>query len=308
MPYPVTIANRQFTRYDVCSSFALPPTRTADTGWFFRSLGRFHLSIEQLSESRLSLKAINLAMWSGPRNISTAMMRSWENRPDTQVIDEPFYAHYLEHTGIVHPMREEIIASQETDWKKIATELGSPGNASHALRYQKHITTHMLPHMDLEWAANIHHCFLIRDPALVVASYAKKRADVSAPDLGFEEQLNVYRKVCAVAADNQTSDNGNSTKQPLVIDSDAFLRNPEIHLRAICEQLELEFVDAMLSWPAGKRASDGIWGQHWYDAVEQSTCFGKPKTLDTRLSKDQQRVADECRSAYQAMAENALHL
>ncbi len=203
-----------------------------------------------------------LAMWSGPRNISTAMMRSWENRGDCAVVDEPLYAHYLKHTGLDHPGREEVIAAGETDWKKVASALTGAVPGGYPIFYQKHMTHHLLPHIDRQWLAQLTHVFLIRDPRRVLLSYVKSRPNVTADDIGVHQQLEIFRHVRAATG-----------ATPPVIDALEFLRAPERQLRALCARLNVEFKPQMLHWPAGARASDGVWAPHWYDSVYRSTGF-----------------------------------
>ncbi len=194
-------------------------------------------------------------MWSGPRNLSTAMMRSWENRPDTVVMDEPLYAHYLAATGLDHPMGSEILRSQPTDGDDAIARCLAPLPAGIRVSYQKHMSHHLLPDLDRAWLDQLRHVLLLRHPARVLASYLDKRDDVVLDDLGLPQQLELLDRA------------------ELVIDSDDFLLGPQRHLEAICDLIEVEFDDAMLHWPAGRRSSDGVWAPHWYDAVWQSTGF-----------------------------------
>jgi len=229
-----------------------------------------------------------IAMWSGPRNISTAMMRAWENRPDTQVIDEPFYAHFLQHTGLDHPMREQIIDSGETDWRVIAASLSTLPDEG--IYYQKHITTHWLEHFSTNWLSALDHVFLIREPSAVVASYSLKRQGLTPSDLGYAQQAALF--------DHIKSQRGQT---PMVIDSERFLIDPASHLIKVCEGLNIDYDENMLSWPAGSRKSDGLWSAHWYEAVNQSTGFSPPKHKDVSLDTEQQRVADICTPYYRSM-------
>jgi len=234
-----------------------------------------------------------IAMWSGPRNISTAMMRAWESRADTVVIDEPFYAHFLSHTGLDHPMRDEIISGGETDWRTVVesiTELPDKG-----IVYQKHISTHWMEYFSIDWLDALDHVFLIRNPEPVVASYAIKRDALTASDLGYLQQAALFDLISS-----------RSGQRPMVIDSRRFLEDPAAQLKQICSGLGLPFDECMLSWPSGSRSSDGIWGSHWYDAVNQSTGFAAPRQQQAVLDSQQLRVADICRPYYQAMREFAI--
>src|SRR5436190_7469759 len=208
---------------------------------------------------------VRIAMWSGPRNISTAMMRSWGNRPDTFVIDEPFYAYYLERTGAAHPGAEEVIATGETNWRKIIAKLTGPVPNDTRIFYQKQMTHHLLPEIDRGWLAQVTNCFLIRDPADVIVSYIKKKNDPTLEDLGFVQQAEIFDWV-----------RKHTGAVPPVIDANDVLENPEGILRLLCDAIGVDFTEAMLSWRPGLRETDGIWAKHWYNEVATSTRFRKP--------------------------------
>ena len=231
---------------------------------------------------------VRLACWSGPRSISTATMRAWENRPDTEVIDEPLYAWYLAHTGLDHPGRDQVIAAGETDWRRVVESLTRPWPGGPALQYQKHMAQHLVPDLPREWIASMQNVLLIRDPAEVVSSYLRSRATVVPDDIGILQQLELHVLL------------GRSVP---VIDSADFLRAPETYLRWLCSYAGVEFTDAMLSWPAGPRESDGVWAPAWYDAVERSTGFERPASRGAvTLSGELQRIADAARPHYEAIA------
>lgn len=233
---------------------------------------------------------MRIAMWSGPRNISTAMMRAWENRPDCVVSDEPLYAAYLAATGLDHPGRDEVIAAGETDWRRVADQLTGPIPEDRPLWYQKHMSHHLLPGMDTAWVHRLSNVFLIRDPAAVVDSYLKSRATVVPTDIGLLQQLDLFHAVAE-----------REGQAPPVIDADDFLQRPEAHLRALCSRLGVEFSERMLQWPAGPRASDGVWAPHWYAAVWQSTGFEPWRPRTPRLNAAASAVAEACRPAYEAL-------
>lgn len=234
-----------------------------------------------------------IAMWSGPRNISTAMMRAWENRADTVVVDEPFYAHYLDNTGLDHPMLDEVIAAGETDWQKIVRSLTrAPASG---IFYQKHIATHWLAHFTTDWLDSLDHVFLIREPEPVVASYSIKRDELTASDLGYEQQGFLFDLL-----------HERHGARPAVIDSRRFLAEPEAQLRALCNRLDIPFDSKMLSWPAGARDSDGVWGQHWYDAVNGSTGFAPARHKEVVLDDNQMIIAKACRPFYDRLREFAI--
>ena len=230
-----------------------------------------------------------VAMWSGPRNISTAMMRAWENRSDTVVVDEPFYACYLNATGIVHPMRAEIIASQSIDWRDVAEQLTqAPVDAD--IYYQKHMTHHMLEDVDLSWTGDLVHCFLIRDPRYVVRSYLQKRDSVTCDDIGVKRQYELYRTISEITGQNIP-----------VLDARLTLLHPESALRALCDRLRVPFSTNMLSWPSGRRPSDGVWSSHWYQAVETSTGFQPYDEAPVELSAEDARVAHDSMLYYEKL-------
>ena len=209
---------------------------------------------------------VRIAMWSGPRNLSTAMMRSFGNRPDTTAIDEPFYAAYLAATGLDHPMRAEILAAQPTDPRAVVEGLFAPLPAGRRIHYQKHMTHHMVPSIPRDWFGGVVHAFLIRRPEDVLASYAQKREAVTLEDIGFVQQHSIFRAV------------GEATGSvPVVVEADAILARPRAVLARLCEALAIPFAEEMLAWPAGRRPEDGVWAPHWYGAVERSTGFSPPR-------------------------------
>jgi hypothetical protein len=234
---------------------------------------------------------VRIAMWSGPRNISTAMMRSFENRPDCTVVDEPFYAFYLARTGIDHPMREETLTSQPLDWDGIVSGLVGDGPDHRPIFYQKHMTHHMLPGFDLGWMSACRNAFLIRDPAAVLASYAQKRGEATLDDIGVVRQRELFER----EADRLG-------EAPPVVEGADVLTDPRGTLSALCGRLDIPFSPAMLAWPAGRRDSDGVWGAVWYEAVERSTGFAAPEQRPAPILNDRlRRIADEARPHYEAL-------
>ncbi|MGH8115335.1 MAG: hypothetical protein ACREPS_09835, partial [Rhodanobacteraceae bacterium] len=236
-------------------------------------------------------EGLRIAMWSGPRNISTAMMRAWENRGDTAVIDEPFYAHYLVETGVNHPGRDEVVAAQSTDAAQVAAMLTGAIPDGKAIWYQKHMTQHVLPDMSLDWLDHVTNCFLIREPEAVVASFTIQRPDAAAWELGFEQQARLFDHVCDRLG-----------HAPPVIDAADVLKNPRRALSSLCANLRISFDERMLRWPTGPRSSDGVWAPHWYTAVERSTGFALYRPRQTKLTRFQQQLADSCRSSYGKLA------
>lgn len=230
-------------------------------------------------------------MWSGPRNISTAMMRAWENRPDTVVSDEPLYAHYLIATGAPHPGREEVIASQKNDWREVVRALCGPVPGGAAIGYQKHMCQHVTRDMELDWLAGLTNAFLIRDPDEVVASFARTREEPQLWELGFEMQARLFDHVADFLG-----------AAPPVVDGRDVLQDPEGMLRLLCARLGVPFSERMLSWPAGPRASDGVWAKHWYEAVNRSTGFEPYRPREVKLSPELRRLADACRPHYDKLS------
>ena len=233
------------------------------------------------------MKPLRLAMWSGPRNISTAMMRAWENRGDCSVVDEPLYAHYLAHTGLDHPGRDAVIAAGETDWRRVAAWLTGPIPGGKPIWYQKHMTHHLLPHIGREWLAALSHVFLIRDPREVVLSYLKSRPHLIAEDIGVLRQHEIFEHV-----------RQHSGATPAVLDAGEFLQAPEAQLRVLCEQLGIDFTPRMLAWPPGPRASDGVWAPYWYDAVQRSTGFESYRARERTVPRQWQSVIAEVMPAF----------
>jgi len=230
-------------------------------------------------------------MWSGPRNISTAMMRSFGGRGDCAVSDEPFYGAFLKTTGQRQPMADEVIASMDCDWQSVADAMRGPVPDGMPLWYQKHMPHHMVSNVSITDFPDHRHAFLIRDPARVVASYAAKRVEVTADDLGYARLLDYVDRAAQMTG-----------KAPIILDSADILREPEAHLRALCLALEISWDPGMLKWQAGTRASDGIWASHWYGRVIETTGFGKPESAIPSLDERTQAIADQCRTAYDRLS------
>jgi hypothetical protein len=229
-------------------------------------------------------------MWSGPRNISTAMMRAFENRGDCVVWDEPLYGYYLDATGIDHPGAAEVIADQGTDSDAIIARCIGPVPDGKTLFYQKHMTLHLLPELDRRWLGALQNCFLIRQPEAVMASYAAVRAEATLADIGFVQQAQLFDDVRRI-----------SGQTPLVIDSRDFLLDPRTMLEAICDRLGIDFIADMLHWPAGARASDGVWARHWYDSVWQSTGFAAYRERTYKLTDQERDIARAARPYYESL-------
>jgi Sulfotransferase domain len=235
---------------------------------------------------------MRIAMWSGPRTVSTALMRSFENRKDTVVVDEPLYGYYLARTGIDHPGRDEIIETMPTDWRSVLAGLTSaqlPDGIS--VHYQKHMTHHLLPEIDRAALTGLTHAFLIRDPQQVLASYARVRRQPTLADLGLEQQAEIFQAFGGP-----------------VVDAADILRDPPAVLGALCAALGIAFDPAMLSWPAGPRPTDGVWAPYWYDSVWRSTGFGpyRPTPGAAVLPAELKQLAARCQPFYEEMSARRL--
>jgi hypothetical protein len=235
-------------------------------------------------------QSIRIAMWSGPRNISTTMMRAWGNRPDTVVVDEPFYAYYLNTTGRKHPGADEIIRAGETDCRKVIRQLTGSIPDGKRIFFQKQMTHHLLPEVDREWLSAVTNCFLIRDPGDVIVSYVKKHDDPALEDLGFVQQAEIFDWVC---------DRAKSI--PPVVDAKDVLENPERMLRLLCNAIGIEFSKSMLSWPPGLRETDGVWAKHWYGEVANTTSFRPYRSSHVEIPKRLREIYERCRECYERL-------
>lgn len=234
---------------------------------------------------------IRIAMWSGPRNISTAMMRSFGGRSDCAVSDEPFYGAFLKTTGQRQPMADEVITSMDCDWQSVAENMRGPIPGGKPVWYQKHMPHHMVADVSIADFPDHRHAFLIRDPERVVASYAAKRVEVTADDLGYARQLEFADRAAQITG-----------SAPIVLDSADILRDPETHLRALCAGLDIPWDPGMLGWASGNRETDGIWASHWYGRVIETTGFGQAESAKPALGDREQAIADQCRDAYEKLS------
>jgi hypothetical protein len=240
--------------------------------------------------------AIRIAMWSGPRNISTAMMRSWGNRADTAVIDEPFYAYYLRATGKKHPGADEVMAGGDTDWRNVVDQLTGPVPNGKKIFFQKQMTHHLLPEVDRQWLGAVANCFLIRDPAEVITSYIKKNdVDLALEDLGLVQQAEIFDWVSQ-----------NTKQRAPVIDARDVQQNPKRMLGMLCDATGVEFDEAMLSWPPGLRETDGVWATHWYSEVARSTSFQPYRPKNELVPERLREIHERCRECYDRLYEHRL--
>ena len=233
---------------------------------------------------------VRIAMWSGPRNISTALMRSFEARGDCAVSDEPLYGHYLNHTGLDHPGADEVMASQATDWRVVVDELVGSPPAGQAIWYQKHMAHHLLDSMDRSWMAKLRHCLLIRRPESVLSSYLRTRGSATEDDLGFARQLEILDYARDFLG-----------QEPIVIDSRDVLMAPEKLLRRLCEALGIPFTEAMLRWAPGPRDTDGVWAKYWYEKVEASSGFAPYKPTEVVIPVEFQPVLSAVQPMYERL-------
>ena len=233
---------------------------------------------------------LRIAMWSGPRNISTALMRSWGNRPDTFVCDEPFYAHYLVQTRIAHPGADEVIRHQENDWRKVADWLTGPIPEGKAIYYQKHMAHHLLPNMGRDWIDRVTNCFLIREPREMLTSLLHFLPEPTLADTGLPQQVEIFRQV-----------RQRTGRKPPVVDARDVLDNPRGTLARLCDALGVPFTETMLSWPPGRRSTDGIWAKYWYAAVEKSTSFQPYSPKNDPVPDSLRRLHEQCDELYQQL-------
>ena len=241
------------------------------------------------------MNSIRIAMWSGPRNISTAMMRSFENRPDTVVTDEPFYAHYLDKTGLDHPGKDDVLASQSTNWNEVVEMCIGDIPGEKPIWYQKHMGQHNLERCDLSWIKDVTNCFLIRDPKQVIASYGRRFPVENERLLGFVQQVELLKMV-----EDATGE------APPILDSKDILMNPEGMLKKLCKRIGISFTEKMLNWPVGKRDSDGVWAPHWYNRVEASTDFKPYKEKEIKLDDELMPIYNRCLEHYNLLYEKRI--
>ena len=238
---------------------------------------------------------LRLAMWSGPRNISTALMRSWGNRPDTVVCDEPLYAHYLTVTKLPHPGAEETMAHHEADWRKVVAWLTGPIPEGKSVFYQKHMANHLLPNIELDWLDALTHCFLIREPREMLTSLIEILPRPTVLDTGLPQQVQIYDWV-----------RQRTNRTPPIVDSRDILENPRGVLTRLCAEVGLSFTEEMLSWPPGFRSTDGVWAKYWYAKVETTTTFAAYRPKSDPVPAELHGVLDECNRLYARLYESRL--
>jgi hypothetical protein len=238
---------------------------------------------------------LRIAMWSGPRNISTALMRSWGNRPDTHVCDEPLYAHYLWQTDKDHPGAEEVMAAQERDWRVVVRGLTGPIPRGKSIYYQKHMAHHLLSCIERGWLNEVVNCFLIRDPREMLTSLARKLEEPLLEDTGLPQQVEIFEQV-----------RERTGRVPPVIDAKDVLMDPERVLGLLCEALGVPFTRDMLSWPPGRRETDGVWAKYWYENVEASTGFDPYRPKTDAVPESMTELYDSCLEYYGVLSAQRL--
>ncbi|MGB0908629.1 MAG: HAD family hydrolase [Maricaulaceae bacterium] len=231
-------------------------------------------------------------MWSGPRNLSTAMMRSFGARADTAVWDEPFFAPFLAASGKDHPGREETLAAHDRDPQSVARDCALPPPNGERYFFQKHMPHHMLEGFPMDWAKTAKHFFLIRDPRRVIASYIKGRAEFDLDDLGYRLLREFHETLTEMTG-----------TAPPILDCTDILTDPEKRLTSLCGALAIPFDKAMLKWEKGSRPTDGAWAPYWYASVQDSTGFAPPPKTVPELHSDYMKVLNLCQADYAALYE-----
>ncbi len=235
------------------------------------------------------MKIINLI--SGPRNLSTALMYSFSRRPDTKVIDEPFYAHYLHTTGIDHPGREETLKAMSTDINETLNNIYNTRDCD--ILFLKNMAHHH-QQMDLDFLENMTNLFLVRNPKQLIASFAQVINEPTMQDIGLKKSWELFNKT--------------QNQNPIVLDSAEILKNPKVLLSKLCDKLEIPFYEEMLSWPSGGIKEDGAWAKYWYKNVHNSTGFVKQKTSERELPKHCETLYLEALNYYDKLKINSISI
>lgn len=239
------------------------------------------------------LKTKRICLWSGPRNISTALMYSFGQRQDTTIVDEPLYAHYLSKTDAkeYHPGAEEVIESMDTDGQKVIDEV-ILGDYDYPIAFFKNMTHHLI---DLDWSfmEKTINVILTRPPKDTLLSYIKLIDEPTMQDVGYAKQLEVAEYLKSI------------DKKPVIVDAKNILQYPQSRLRELCGTLGIPFDDGMLRWPAGPRKEDGIWAKYWYHNVHRSTGFRSYKSNNEELPDHLNGLLEECQEAYEELLTHA---
>lgn len=241
---------------------------------------------------------LRLCLWSGPRNVSTAMMYSFAQRNDTRILDEPLYAHYLRVSGAEHPGAAEVLAAMDQDGERVVREV-ILGPCDQPVLFMKQMAHHLV---DLDWGfmCQTTNVLLVRDPVDMLPSLAKNLAHgnpVSAPTLrdtglGMQSRLRQHLR-----------DRG---QDPLVLDARELLLNPANVLQQLCHRLDIPFQTAMLQWPAGSRPEDGVWAKYWYHNLHRSTGFQLYEPKSDPFPDHLKQLLAECQPHYDILYQVAL--
>lgn len=259
---------------------------------FYYSSNIINFVSQKIKITLLNLKRI--CLWSSPRNISTALMYSFAQRPDTVVIDEPLYAHYLKVTDADHPGKDEIMSFMETDGDIVVKKI-ILGSYDKEIVFMKQMTHH-LTELDESFLEKVTNIFLIRNPKLLIKSLSKVLNNVTIRDTGIKKQHEIFQHL---------KSNG---KTPVVIDSGQILKNPEKALSMLCEKTGIPFQREMLEWKAGPRKEDGVWAKYWYKNVHSSTGFSTEITIDEQFPHEYENLLNECMEYYSNLYEHSLKI
>ena len=232
-----------------------------------------------------------VACWSGPRNISTALMRSWSSRKDTFVTDEPFYAYYLKETKLKHPLYKEIIDKYSSNYDEVVNYLINRIPKDKKIWYQKHMAHHIFSFNNIEWINNCENCILLRHPKEVISSYSKKNKLNSVEELGYPQQYEIIKYLKKI------------NKSYVIIDSSELLKNPEKVLSNWCMKINIKFDKSMLRWEKGNYDSDGIWWKSWYDNVIKTTGFKEYEKKDINIENKYDSIYNESMKYYTYLKE-----
>tara|TARA_Y100000768_G_scaffold122575_1_gene90667 strand:+ start:12443 stop:13153 length:711 start_codon:yes stop_codon:yes gene_type:complete len=232
-----------------------------------------------------------VSCWSGPRNISTALMRSWSSRKDTFVTDEPFYAYYLKKTNLKHPLYKEIINKYPSNYDEVVNYLINKIPNDKKIWYQKHMAHHIFDFNNIEWLNNCENCILLRHPKEVISSYSKKNKLNSVEELGYPQQYEIIKYLKKI------------NKSYVIIDSSALLKNPEKVLSNWCMKINIKFDKSMLTWEKGNYVSDGIWWKSWYDNVIKTTGFKEYEQKNVNIENKYNSIYNESMKYYNYLKE-----
>ena len=233
-------------------------------------------------------KNVRINLLSSPRNVSTAFMYAWAQRPDTEVIDEPFYAYYLYFSGLNHPGNEEILSAQSTTAQTVIKNIIFKERKQNISFYKQ--MSHHLVGFDFSFLKQCYNILFIRNPRLIINSYAKVIPKITMQDIGIEKQIELFEYL----------------KNPIVLDSTKFLKNPKHYLQKICELINIPFYAEMMSWKKGPKKEDGIWAKYWYKNVHQTTCFKKTESEKVVLNEAHETLAKQCEPLYLSLLEKSI--